>query len=79
MLLNVCYLIIEGLLLTTENGENKLANFIDESRMSALYEKFVKEYYRKHFPILKARSLHIKWNIGSVLNSSSMIGEKVVT
>ena len=32
--------------------------------MSTLYEKFVKEYYRKHFPSLNAKALHIDWNIG---------------
>ena len=64
MILNVCYLIIEGLLLTTEKGENELTKFIDETRMSTLYERFVKEYYRKHFPALKAKALHIDWNIG---------------
>lgn len=64
MLINVCYLIIEGLLLSQESGDKKLAEFIDEARMSALYERFVKEYYRKHFPGLNAKALYIDWNIG---------------
>ena len=63
MLLNVCYLIIEGLLLTTEKGDKKLNEFIDEAKMSVLYERFVKEYFRKHFPTLQAKSLYINWNI----------------
>lgn len=63
MVMNVCYLIIEGLLLTTQTGEKQLADFIDEDRMAALYEKFVREYYRKHFPSLDAKALHIGWNV----------------
>lgn len=63
MIMNVCYLIVEGLLLSEEQGNKKLTEFIDEQRMSSLYERFVKEYYRKHFPSLKAKALHIEWNI----------------
>lgn len=41
MLISLCQLITEGMLLTTEQGEHKLASFIDEQRMSRLYEKFI--------------------------------------
>ena len=61
--INVCYLIIEGLLLSEEKGENKLNQFIDDQRMSALYERFVREYYKKHFPMLNAKASHVDWNI----------------
>lgn len=63
MLMNVCYLILKGLLLSEEKGENRFMTFIDDQRMCALYEKFVKEYYRKHFPTLKAVSSTIEWKI----------------
>ncbi len=63
MIINICYLIIEGLLLSNEKGDNELTKFVDEKEMSALYERFVKEYYRKHFPSLHANASHIKWNI----------------
>ena len=63
MIINVCYLILKGLLITTEEGKKKLNTFIDEQRMSALYERFVREYYRKHFPKLKATALHIDWDL----------------
>lgn len=62
-IMNICYLIIEGLLLSTEKGEKKIAEFIDEERMYMLYEKFVREYYKKHFPMLGADVTHIKWDI----------------
>lgn len=63
MLMNVCYLIINGLIISNEKGEDKFMTFIDDQRMSALYERFVKEYYRKHFPILRPIALHIDWDV----------------
>ena len=41
MILNICYLIIEGLLLTTEDGSTKLTKYIDDQQLHRLYEKFV--------------------------------------
>ncbi len=52
MLISICQLILEGMLLTTESGEHKLASFIDEQRMCRLYEKFILEYYSKEYPKL---------------------------
>lgn len=49
LLLAICQLLIEGSLLTTESGEYRLASFVDEQRMSRLYEKFILEYYAQEF------------------------------
>ena len=61
LLISICYLVIKGLLQTTENGTVKLMEFLDEQRMSRLYEKFILEYYRKHFPELHASASQIPW------------------
>ncbi len=61
MLISICQLILEGMLLTTEEGEHKLASYIDEQRMSRLYEKFILEYYIKEHDEIKASSSQIKW------------------
>lgn len=61
MLVSICQLIIEGMLLTTEDGEQKLASFVDEQRMSRLYEKFILEYYAKEHPEIRSSSSQIKW------------------
>ena len=61
MLISICQLILEGMLLTTDQGEYRLASFIDEQRMSRLYEKFILEYYIKEFPALNVRSSQIPW------------------
>lgn len=61
MLLSICQLIIEGMLITTVSGEYRLASFIDEQRMCRLYEKFIFEYYKRHYPTLKVTSSQIPW------------------
>ena len=61
MLVSICQLILEGMLLTTEQGEYKLASFVDEQRMCRLYEKFILEYYSKKFPALSVSASQIPW------------------
>lgn len=63
MLMNVCYLVISGLILSTEKGEVKLATFLDDRAMHSLYEKFILEYYRYHHPEYKANPDTIPWDI----------------
>ncbi len=63
MLISICQLIMEGMLITTDAGEYKLASFIDEQRMCRLYEKFLLEYYAKHFPQLKVSAAQIPWSV----------------
>lgn len=62
MLLNMCKFIIEGLLLTTETGQYKTPIFSEEN-LALLFERFVLEYYQKHYPELRPRAPHINWNI----------------
>ncbi len=61
VLVSVCQLILEGMLLTTDAGEYRLASFIDDQKMHRLYEKFILEFYIKHFPELDARAEQIDW------------------
>lgn len=63
MLINICYLVIEGMLLSEKEGKKRLAKFLDDQKMHRLYEKFVIEFYRKHYPKYNASSMHIDWNI----------------
>ena len=56
MLISLCQLILEGMLMTTETGEYKLAEFIDEQRMCRLYEKFILEYYAKEGSLWRRRA-----------------------
>lgn len=64
MLMNVCFFVIDGMLMTTNKGQHKLQQFSDE-HMARLYEKFVLEYYRKHHTYLDdARAMQVKWALG---------------
>lgn len=62
MLLNVCYFVLAGMLQTTEKGNYHMAAFSDE-HMSALYEKFVLEYYRYHHSELNPSASYVEWNL----------------
>lgn len=63
MLVSICQLIIEGMLISTDKGEYRLASFIDEQRMCRLYEKFILEYYSQHFPSLSVSATQIPWSL----------------
>jgi len=62
MMMNICYLVLHELLLTTEAGKHKFAAFLDDQPMSNLYEKFILEYYKKHFSQYHPAPKEIKWN-----------------
>lgn len=72
MLLYICYFILDGLLLTTEDGQYKMREFSDE-HMNRLFEKFVLEYYKKHYPELNARAGQVEWNIDKELSTESIL------
>jgi 5-methylcytosine-specific restriction enzyme subunit McrC len=62
MLLNICYFVISGLLLTTEKGRYKMAAFLKDINMARLFEKFVLEYYRCHHPQLHPAPRQVQWD-----------------
>nr|WP_306792746.1 5-methylcytosine-specific restriction endonuclease system specificity protein McrC [Collinsella urealyticum] len=61
MLMNVCWLVVKGLLQTRANGSLHMMDFLDDQRMSRLYEKFVLEYYRCEHPELSVGAPYISW------------------
>lgn len=61
MLMSICHLVIKGLLQTSADGSVKLMQFLDEQRMCRLYEKFILEYYKKHYPQIKTSASQIGW------------------
>ena len=63
MLVSICHMIIKGLLQSNSDGSKRLMDFIDEQQMHHLYEKFIFEYYRRHFPQIAVSSSEIKWAI----------------
>lgn len=63
MLVSICQLIIEGMLITTDEGNYRLASFVDEQRMCRLYEKFILKYYSRHYPELSVSASQIPWSL----------------
>ncbi|MBF1299882.1 MAG: 5-methylcytosine-specific restriction endonuclease system specificity protein McrC [Parvimonas sp.] len=63
MLIAICYLIVKGLIQTNTDGTMKMMDFLDDQRMSRLYEKFILEYYKKHYPKLSVSASQIPWSL----------------
>lgn len=64
MLMNICYLVIDGMLLSTQKGEYKMASFIDDQKKCDLYENFVREYYKHHYSnVIKTGRSEVKWAV----------------
>jgi 5-methylcytosine-specific restriction enzyme subunit McrC len=62
MLMNVCWLSLQSLLPSKNPGNQKLAVFNDDQAFSKLYEKFLLEYFKKHFSQYNPASRQIKWD-----------------
>lgn len=62
MLINICYFALESLLPTTDIGQKKISRFRDEA-LHELFERFVREYYRKHYPQFGVSASYIDWNL----------------
>ena len=71
LLITVCYLVVNGLLQSKSDGSVKMMDFLDEQRMCRLYEKFILEYYKKHYPQIRTAASQIDWalddGIGTML------------
>ena len=63
MLVNICYLVINGLLQGEKSGNVKLMDFSDDQLMSGLYEKFLLNYFKKEHPNIKTHAPQIDWQI----------------
>lgn len=63
MLIGICQLVIEGMLLTTDKGDYRLATFIKPELMSKLYEKFILKYYNQEHKELDASASQIPWGL----------------
>lgn len=65
MLMNICYLIIDGMIISDKYGKKLLAQFIDDQHMHALYENFIREYYRYHFKSINVSAAYVDWDVSS--------------
>lgn len=63
MLINICYLVITGLIHSEKVGDKKLMEFFDDQQMSSLYEKFLLNYFKKEHPNILTHAPQIDWQI----------------
>ncbi len=68
LLIAICNLFIMRLIHTQVDGTTKVMTFMDEQRMCRLYEKFILEYYRKHYPEISANAEQISWQLDDGVN-----------
>lgn len=54
--IDICKLILNELIVSDSVGNNLFKEFLDDTNVSAIYENFLKSYFKKHFPELKAKS-----------------------
>ncbi|KQY21469.1 restriction endonuclease [Cellulomonas sp. Root485] len=63
LLLGVCELIVRGLLPTETAGTARLSSWISDDSMSALYERFLRQYYTIHHPELSPGAPTVPWDL----------------
>jgi 5-methylcytosine-specific restriction enzyme subunit McrC len=61
MLVNVCQFLLDGLLINIGSG-HKMLEWLNDEKMSSLYERFLLEYFKRHHPEFNARSSNIEWD-----------------
>lgn len=69
-LVNVCRLVVQGMLLTTETGEHRLAQWLVDEKMYRLYQRFVLAYYQQEYPHYNPRASHIEWDLAEGADQS---------
>lgn len=79
MLTGICQLVLEGMLLTTDSGEYRLATFIKPELMSKLYEKFILEYYNQEHKELDASASRIPWGLDDGIDSMLPVMQTDIT
>lgn len=63
LLMNICHFILDGMLMTTEDGKYRMATFSEE-HMNALFENFVRNFYKQECKeIYVDPKRKIEWNI----------------
>ena len=68
MLIGICYLVVKGLIQTNSDGMTKLMDYLDEQQMWRLYQNFIFQYYKKHYPDLIVSASQIPWFLDDSMN-----------
>ena len=63
MIIEVCHLVIKGLLQTSADGSTRIMDYADDQTMAKLYEKFILGYFQREHTDIKAHSPQIAWQV----------------
>lgn len=63
MLMNLCYLVISGMIIAVDKNTYRLSEFIDNQEMHQLYEHFIFEYFRRHHPEFHTSRKKVAWAV----------------
>ncbi len=73
-IINLCYMIINGLLANKKDGSIELMEFINEKTLSSLFESFIRKYYQVEYKgKLTASGETINWQIDKEYENNKMI------
>ncbi len=73
-IINLCYMIINGLLVNKSDGSVELMDFVNEKSLASLFESFVRKYYQIEYKgQLVAGGESINWQIDSEYENNRMI------
>ncbi len=61
MLMEICYMIENGLLMKEQGSGIRLRKFLDDQRMSALYERFLRAYLHEKYPQYRVAASTVDW------------------
>lgn len=78
MIINICYLVITGLLQQEKTGKTRLL-VLDEENMSRLYEKFILQYYKQEHSQYKPKASHIPWQSDNTIMLPKMRTDVTLT
>lgn len=63
MLISICMMVIDRLLMAGNSSSQKLKDFTDDQTLPRLFEKFVFEYYRYHYPNINVSAAQVPWDV----------------
>lgn len=74
MLINISELIYQGLITNEENNEFSFSDFVRDSQMAKLYEKFVLNFYKIHLDeaIYNVHAPKLKWNLDEEIDEEDL-------
>jgi 5-methylcytosine-specific restriction enzyme subunit McrC len=61
LILDICELIFDEVIVTSQKGETIFKDFIRDNRMAALYEKFILNFYKKELTSVLVYSPIFQW------------------